>query len=133
MEAPFSFGVWPRQRRKALDLMQAELAHQLGCATVTLQKIELDERRPSKEMAERLAIPLAERASFLHSARGELAVDRLSTLTVQQDPPAPWRPAPRPLHHLPVPATPLIGREQEVKDVAGRLRRPDVRLLTLTG
>ena len=55
MDAPFSFGTWLRQRRRALDLTQAELARRLGCATVTLQKIERDERRPSKEIAERLA------------------------------------------------------------------------------
>src|SRR3569623_1452623 len=34
---------------------------------------------------------------------------------------------------LPTPATPLIGREDEVAEVAGLLTREDVRLLTLTG
>src|SRR6266568_2341760 len=36
-------------------------------------------------------------------------------------------------HTLPVPLTPLIGREQEVADACTLLRRPEVRLLTLTG
>ena len=37
------------------------------------------------------------------------------------------------LHNLPLPTTPLVGREPEVAAAAGRLQRADVRLLTLTG
>ena len=37
MENVRSFGQWLKQRRKTLDLTQAELARQVGCATVTLQ------------------------------------------------------------------------------------------------
>lgn len=36
-------------------------------------------------------------------------------------------------HHLPLQLTPLIGREAQVKEVAGLLHKPDVRLTTLTG
>ena len=35
--------------------------------------------------------------------------------------------------NLPVPATPFLGRERELEEVVGLLRREDVRLLTLTG
>jgi transcriptional regulator with XRE-family HTH domain len=76
-----SFGYWLRRRRKALDLTQAALARQVGCAAVTIGGIEADARRPSRQMAERLAeclaIAPAQRAVFVEAARARLAVDRL--------------------------------------------------------
>lgn len=76
MESIVSFGSWVRRRRKALDLTQAALARQIGCSLVTIQKIEQDERRPSRQIAELLAshllIPEAGRDQFLRMARGEL-------------------------------------------------------------
>jgi transcriptional regulator with XRE-family HTH domain len=90
MEPISSFGYWLRRRRKALDLTQGELAHQVGCAIGTLKKIETDERRPSKQIAERLADQLGlapdERVAFLQAARAERGVDQLAppTRTVPQ-------------------------------------------------
>jgi transcriptional regulator with XRE-family HTH domain len=76
MEPTTSFGYWLRRRRKGLDLTQDALARQAGCALGTLKKIETDERRPSKQLAERLAdclaLPAGERAAFLRVARAEL-------------------------------------------------------------
>ncbi|HZQ39046.1 MAG TPA: AAA family ATPase, partial [Dehalococcoidia bacterium] len=43
------------------------------------------------------------------------------------------RPAAEALHNLPAPATPLLGREQAVREATTLLRRPELRLLTLTG
>src|SRR5437867_6473315 len=78
MDEPTSFGYWVRRRRKALDLTQADLARRVGCAEVTIHKIEADERRPSSQIAELLAehlrIPPAERSAFRQRARGELAL-----------------------------------------------------------
>jgi hypothetical protein len=37
------------------------------------------------------------------------------------------------LSHLPQPLTPLLGREHELAQLTALLRRPEVRLLTLTG
>ena len=78
----YSFGAWVRRRRRALDLTREELAAQVGCAVVTVRRIEADERRPSKQLAARLAdclhLPAEERTAFVHVARGELAVDRLA-------------------------------------------------------
>jgi class 3 adenylate cyclase len=80
-----SFGYWLRLRRKVLDLTQDELARQVGCALGTIKKIETDQRRPSRQLAERLAdylqIAAAERANFLRAARAELAADQLAPPT----------------------------------------------------
>jgi predicted ATPase/class 3 adenylate cyclase len=85
MERTTSFGYWLRRRRKALDLTQDELARQVGCAVGTIKKLEGDERRPSKQLAERLAdllaIPPDERVTFLKTARAELATDQLDIAT----------------------------------------------------
>jgi transcriptional regulator with XRE-family HTH domain len=81
METTFSFGYWVRRRRKALNLTQAALAQQVGCATITVKKIERDERRPSRVMAERLADSLmvapTERQAFVAGGLGETPVDSL--------------------------------------------------------
>ena len=123
-----SFGTWLKQRRKALDLTQERLAAQVGCASETLRKIEAG-RRPSRELAERLAdalaLPPTERDPFLHAARPI----RL---------PVPAQPAaapPRNEDHLdlPLPLTPLIGRTQEVASVCACLARASLHLLTLVG
>jgi transcriptional regulator with XRE-family HTH domain len=79
-----SFGKWLKQRRKALDLTQEELADQVGYAAVTIRKIERDIARPSKQMTQRLADVLViaddERANFVAFARQ--VPDRLPALPV---------------------------------------------------
>lgn len=68
-----SFGVIVKQHRRVRDLTQAELARRVGCAAITIRKIEADALRPSQQIAERLAmalgIPLEERAAFVRLAR----------------------------------------------------------------
>ncbi len=82
MDGNASFGLWLKQRRKALRLTQDEVAQHVGCAVVTIRKIEADERRPSEQIAARLADLLAiapdDRVAFVKAARAELAVDRLA-------------------------------------------------------
>src|SRR5262245_49293346 len=102
MDTSTSFGYWLRRRRKALDLTQAELAQRVGCVVTTIKKIEADERRPSKQLAERLAdilqIASTERAAFLQAARAELAPDQLALdsqpLAAPPQPTAPTQPTP---------------------------------------
>lgn len=96
MEPPLSFGHWVQQRRKALGLTQAQLAAQVGCAVVTLKKIEQDLRKPSQELSELLAdhlmIAPTERTHFVSAARGQgappaLAATLSPVIAVESAPP----------------------------------------------
>src|SRR5262245_59100746 len=133
MDLDTSFGRWLRQRRRALDLTQDDLAKRVGCAVITIQKLEADERRPSRLLAERLLdslqIAIDERAAIITLARAEPYRD-----------PAPAEVAERPLRapqpspsNLPAPLTRLIGRKQDLAAVRNVLLRGEARLLTLVG
>src|SRR5690242_17463111 len=86
-----SFGAWLRRRRKALDLSQAELAQRASCTPGTIKSIEASARRPSMQLAERLAELLAlrpeERTAFLKVAHAELAPDWLPPADIPAIPP----------------------------------------------
>ncbi len=129
MEEIDSFGYWVRRRRKALDLTQEDLAQRVGCAAVTLRKIEADQRRPSSQMAQRLACCLAlpdeECPAFMAAAAGRRALARLSSPTGPD--------SQRPAGQLPAPVTSLVGRTGEIAAIANTLRSQDVRLVTMTG
>jgi predicted ATPase/transcriptional regulator with XRE-family HTH domain len=136
MEAPVSFGGYIRRRRKALDQTQEELAHCVGCSIATIQKIERDERRPSRQIAELLAncldIPEQDRSTFLKVARAERSVDHLaSPLSHFQAQPVSAPPVPG--TNLPTSFTPLIGREPELTELAQLLLQPACQLLSLLG
>src|SRR6266542_2052059 len=81
METTSSFGYWIRRQRKALDLTQQVLAERVGCSLAAIKKIESDERRPSRQIAERMADILgvsdSQRELFLEVARGIRPVDQL--------------------------------------------------------
>jgi predicted ATPase/DNA-binding XRE family transcriptional regulator len=132
----YSFGEWVRRRRKGLDITQQELARRVGCSVSAIFKIEADQRRPSLQVAELLAdnlqISPEQRPSFIKIARQQKAVTALDSI----------QPLPEPIpqsasnrHHgqLPLPPSPIIGREHEISMLLQQLKDPACRLLTLTG
>jgi predicted ATPase/transcriptional regulator with XRE-family HTH domain len=136
MSETFSFGEWVAQRRRTLDMTQRELAAQTNCALATIKKIEIDERRPSRDLAGALAdalhIPADAQPSFFECARGLRPVDALAAMkTASHDQ----------VRHsgmsttadLPASITPLIGRTSELAHILRLLDQPACRLLTLIG
>ena len=108
----------------------------MGCSISLIFKIESDERRPSRQIAELLAecldIPSDQRILFLKVARQEKGIQNLefiSPLSAQSSSLVTNQAQSR----LPLPTTPLIGREYEVDMVMQQLLNPSCRLLTLTG
>src|SRR5712691_10627467 len=94
MNVGLAFGLWLKQRRKAFDMTQEDLAGRVGCSLQTVVKIEAGERKPSKQIAERLAeclgVPADEHSAFAQFARADLANDQ-SPLLLQASDRAPWR------------------------------------------
>src|SRR5512141_1434365 len=123
MPESISFGTWLRQKRRSLDLTQKALADQVGCAEITVRRMEADEYKPSNELAllllEKLGIPEAERPQWVRFARG------LGEY--------PGNPSQVREHktNLPIPLTSFIGREKEIESIQKRLSRH--RLVTLIG
>ena len=126
-----SFGEWVRAQRKSLWLTQKKLARLVGCAPVTIQKIEEGYRRPSPPvagaLAQHLEIAEEELQQFLHSARTTPITARTpvikgpsSTFNSVQD-------------GLPVPPQSLIGRDETLLSLQQSLLLPSLRLITLTG
>src|SRR5262245_18427324 len=92
-----SFGAWLKRRRKALDLTQDALARRVGCSVVSIRKFEAEQQRPSRQLAELLAvqlqIPPDECVTFVQFARHGL----------DEVPPALPIPAAAQLPHAPPP------------------------------
>jgi predicted ATPase/transcriptional regulator with XRE-family HTH domain len=131
-----SFGNWVKRRRKALDLTQQELAQRIGCSLSLIFKVESDERRPSREMAELLArhldISPEQHDLFLKVARQEKRVEHLKVVSPVSVP-EPVTNSPPIRNNLPQPLTPLIGRDHELHAIIQQIQSPACRLLTLTG
>ena len=128
-----SFGEWLKRQRMGRGLTQQQLAHQIGCASVTLQKIESEERRPSVQIVTRLAeifeIPKDEQTNFLKYARGDW-----THAPSESTDESPWLVSTRPHRtNLPASLTTLIGRERQLAEIHDYLQQPEIRLVTLMG
>jgi predicted ATPase/DNA-binding XRE family transcriptional regulator len=123
---PSSFGELLRRHRLAARLTQEELAERSRLSPHAVGALERGVRRhPYRTtvdmLAEALGLSRPQREELAAAARGRRRP----------------RVGARPVQHrsvrLPVPPTPLVGRERELRHACDLLRRPHVRLVTLTG
>ena len=153
------FGTLLRRFRLSTGLTQATLAGRAGLSERAVNDLERDLKRlPRLETVTLLAAALEllpeQRAQLLAAARPESLLETLRTGTSQSAPPRVpdhvgsaeqpgdslsalprvYPPSPPPIGgRLPTATSPFIGRVREVAAVRERLKRPGVRLLTLTG
>ena len=109
MQEDISFGVWLHKQRHALDLTRQAFADQVGCAEVTLRRIEAGTLKPSKELAnillDKLGISETERPQWISFARG------LTDIPLSSSPLSN-----KPLANRPAPLMTFIGRGKEQSD-----------------
>src|SRR5687768_354974 len=118
------FGELLRHYRLAAGLTQEELAERAGVSTRGISDLERSARGlPRKDtlrlLLAALELSAAERSALVAAARRPLPIARGEREGR--------------LSRLPIPATPLVGRETDVAAVSALLVGPAVRLLTLTG
>jgi predicted ATPase/predicted negative regulator of RcsB-dependent stress response/DNA-binding XRE family transcriptional regulator len=111
----------------------AELAY---CSVQTIRFFESGKRRPSLEMAERLAevlaLPADQQSQFIRLARAALpSAEEGATETSSPQPEIP--PAEPALPRLPAPATILVGRQPEAAQLEQMILDESQRLVTLVG
>jgi predicted ATPase/DNA-binding CsgD family transcriptional regulator/transcriptional regulator with XRE-family HTH domain len=121
------FGERLRRLREAAGLSQEELASRAGLAAKGIGALERGERKHPyphtiRALADALELSDAERGAFVASAPKRTGMAFAPTTQSEGSAPA-----------LPVPPTPLIGREQDMAAVRSLLERDGTRLVTLIG
>jgi predicted ATPase/DNA-binding XRE family transcriptional regulator len=116
-----TFGQWLRRRRRAMDLTQLDLGKAVGCAQITIRKIEAGYLRPSRQLSEMLVkalgVPDNQSQNYIQFARTGLPP--ISNTPTQIE------------NSLPQWLNSFIGRETEIKEISDILRSS--RLVTLSG
>jgi predicted ATPase/DNA-binding XRE family transcriptional regulator len=116
------FGGWLKRLRQAAGLTQEELAEKAGISGRTVSDAERGLRTSvyadtARRLSSALGLVDSDRHAFERVARGRTPID-----------------AEQPqLSPLPAAPTVMLGREDELSEVAAKLRDPAVLLLTLTG
>ncbi|MBI3575647.1 MAG: AAA family ATPase, partial [Gammaproteobacteria bacterium] len=113
-----------------MDLTQEALARRVSCSSFSIRKIEADERRPSRRLAERLAaslaIPEEERRDFLDAARAVHGANRLRLDALPAGTDVPAASIHSPLDSAigaTSDATPFVGRSNEYGLLIGLIAR----------
>jgi predicted ATPase/DNA-binding XRE family transcriptional regulator len=119
------FGGLLKRYRAVAGLTQEQLAERAGLSARGVLYLERGVRRPYPDTLRRLADALGlappERQALVSAAHGGLAAAVADTSSVSLG------------AALPIPPTPLLGRDADVAALAALLRRIEVRLLTVTG
>ncbi|MEM8531234.1 MAG: tetratricopeptide repeat protein [Chloroflexota bacterium] len=126
-----SLGLWVKTFRTTRRWTQRELAEQIGCSVSTISKIEIDERYPSRQLAQLLAyhleVPADELATFLGLAYSSRQLPQNPTFQ------RPSSPTPICNQYGFRPLTAMLGRDLEMTNAVALLQRSEVRLLTIVG
>jgi predicted ATPase/transcriptional regulator with XRE-family HTH domain len=142
MDGEPTFGAWLKSRRRQLDLTQKGLAHLVGCSVGTIRKMEVDERRPSRQLAGLLAqhldIPSDQHETFIAFARSEpyIAKTPHPVLPADEDqiPIIPHETKEtRIKHNLPLETTKFVGREKDLATLGYLFTNHERRLVTILG
>jgi predicted ATPase/transcriptional regulator with XRE-family HTH domain len=138
-----SLAVLLKRLRRAARLTQEELAEAAQISVRAVSDLERGVNRTARKdtvrlLADALGLAGEERELFEATALGRAPAgqprhDQPRHDQPRHDQPRKDRSGPGAPGQLPVALTPLVGRADDVREICGWLRRPEVRLVTITG